>query len=759
MANSALRPVVPAEMNPQLAPVLVHDAASLSQLESYLKRVSSAGHDVETNVVPTFFHRKLRTLQFGDRNEQYVVDLLKFAGSPESLAAQQGHYGRNIGSLEPVVSVVKPFLEDHDKEKIGHSLQFEYEVERWCLGIRPTGFFDLLVAEKLLKAGLVHLMMEGFWGLDDIVGRYLGLELEKSLQKSFDLHSELTEGQVIYGALDVRLPFAIAPGQKKLLEKEGLSWTAQVEHDAISAFGEMYLNGFPISKTKWQERIYKDEARLKTVIAKLDSFFLPIVGSKYSTAEEKEELKCLERAWSDCRKRTPEGRAERAEKRILYMELKKRETKRRRLASDCEGEALINYGSGAQLKNGLFELGVAKKDLPNTEDETLEKLSSLSEIRVKRVFDEDPELSRLNVIDLVRMHRTINKALTTYGYTWITDYNHVYEGIPAPGHIDPDTGRIHSRIFQIGADTGRTSSTRPNVQNLPQDDDYRSCFTPVEEFDGLEGDVITIDYSGCELRILAELSQDPIWLEAFRNDWDLHSIIGELVYGDEWKNAAEPGCAYYAFKKKCKCKIHKELRDKRIKVVNFSIAYGKTAYGLAKDMDVTKREAEVILNRWKKVNKVVNAYLDKAGASSVANLMARTLSGRIRYWQKPTWERAAKLAEEDLKKGEVLTDDLIRRKYKSLFGSIERQGKNSSIQGTNADIIKRSMYYIWLDGEKYGIKQVNTVHDENVLLAPKARSEEATAFAVECMKKAGAEFVKSLVMDCEPHIASCWSKD
>jgi DNA polymerase I-like protein with 3'-5' exonuclease and polymerase domains len=69
-----------------------------------------------------------------------------------------------------------------------------------------------------------------------------------------------------------------------------------------------------------------------------------------------------------------------------------------------------------------------------------------------------------------------------------------------------------------------------------------------------------------------------------------------------------------------------------------------------------------------------------------------------------------------------------------MFKSIEREGKNSSIQGTNADIIKRAIYLIWRDGEQYGIKQMNTVHDENVLLAPKTCSKEAFEFAGRCME-------------------------
>jgi DNA polymerase I-like protein with 3'-5' exonuclease and polymerase domains len=744
-------------MNPPLNITLVNDEKSLSALEGYLGRVSSTGHDVETNVVNTFFHRKLRTMQFGDRNEQYVVDLLAFAGSPESLTAQQGHYGQNIGSLEPVVTVVKPFLENHDREKVGHNLQFEYEVERWCLGIRSTGFFDLLLAEKVLRAGLVHYMASDYWALDDMIARYMQLSVDKTYQTSFDLSSPLSVGQIQYGALDVRLPFAMAPTLKRMLEKEGLQRAAQIDFDAVSGFGEMHLNGLPISKNRWLERIREDEKKLNITVQRLDEAFIPVVGLKEKTEAETQQLLDLEVAWRDAPRKTPEDREACREKRMAYMELKKLDTKRRKLAKECEGKALINYGSGAQLKEALIKLGYKTSALPSTGDEVLEKLSDIKNFDIERIFNDSPDLSHLSPIDLIRVYRSLAKALDTYGYTWVTPYDHKEAGVALPGHIDPDTGRIHSKIFSLGAATGRTSSASPNVQNLPKDESYRRCFTPVDELEGTEWDTLTIDYNGCELRILSELSQDPVWLEAFRNKWDLHSVTAELVFREEWKNSAEPGCAFYAIKDKCKCARHKEMRD-RVKAINFSIAYGKSAYGLAEDMQISRKEAEDVLDRWTKANPVVAAYLEKAGQSAVANLKASTLAGRVRYWKRPTWEAATTLAEKDLKKGQTLTQELIRKKYTSMFRSIEREGKNSSIQGTNADIIKRSIYLIWRDGEQYDIKQINTVHDENVLLAPKSKSKEAFEFAGRCMEDAGAEFVKSLRMTYEGHIAECWQK-
>lgn len=749
-----LRPLDVGALKPALNNHLIVDERGLAQLESYFSRVKEAGHDIETNVVPSFYNRKIRTIQFGDRNEQYVIDLLKFAGSPESLTKQQGDYGSGLTSLRAVVDVIQPALENHDFTKIGHSLQFEYEVQRWCLGIRSTGFYDLLLAEKLLHSGTVNFMISGFWALDDVVGRYLKLQIDKQYQTSFNLEDpDLTQDQLNYAALDVRLPVSIKGAQSALLEKEGLSVAAQLEFDTLSAFGEMKLNGLPINREKWAARIERDQERLKRCISLMDAKFTPVCGPVEQDQAERDEIAAREERWRAAPHKTDTQRQTRSALRLHYMELQKLQTKRRKLVEKCEGTALINYGSGPQLSTALVALGFSKKDLPDTADETLKDLSQYKKLNAKTALSIDPTLESFGPVDLIRLYRSLAKAIGTYGWQWITDENFEVDGQPAPGLLNAGSGMLHPNIHQIGAATGRTSATTPNCQNLPQDADYRSCFGYI-----LGRYVITSDFSGCELRLLAELSGDQVWIDAFNAGADIHSVTGELIF-KEWKEMALPDCQYYKTREKCKCPKHKELRDKRLKILNFSIINGKTEKGLSEDMDIPVSEARDILMRWKKANPVINAYLEKAGKEGVANLMRRTMSGRIRRWLRPTWEKCKEWVQEDLPEGRQATQEQIRRKYSSVFGSIEREAKNTDIQGSNADVAKLAMYYIWRDGHQYGIKQHNFVHDENVCSAPNDLSaEKATQIIGDCMKKAGEFFVKRLVMEAEHHVAEYWEK-
>lgn len=750
------RPLVVSELNPPLNVELVTDERGLANLSSFLEANDSYGLDIETNVVEGFYWRRVRTIQIGNRDEQFVVDLLPFAGSPELLHSVQGDYGARLAGsgLQVVIDLLRPHLEDHSREAIGYNLAFESVALRWCFGIRAHGYFDLYYAHKLLNAGRVNAGLLSSYSLEDMVRDKLGLQLNKEYQTSFTLDGELSQGQVEYGALDVRLPFALRAHYAGLLAKHGLERVAQIEFDAISAFAEMHINGLCIDTEKWTARVHRDEARLRKVIERMDRVFIPVVGHKEHTQEELDTMAAIEEQWRSAPSKTADEKKQRTRYRLEYMEYKKRETKRRNLTKDCEGEALLNYRAGEQVKAGLIAAKLASpKDLPDTSDETLAKLSKIREIKADKIFDEDPELEKVSVIDLLRLHRTITQYIKMYGLSWAKrqDEEFVdYLGKKRRGYIDPDTGRIHARFNQIGTDTGRTSSTGPNVSNLPQDALLRSCFIAPPGYKS-----IGIDLSGAELRILAELSQDPVWLEAFRNDWDLHSIVAELTF-DEWKDMAEEGCEYYSSKQKCKCKRHKELRDQRAKTVNFGIAYGKTEFGFASDMGISREEAAIVLKKWRKANPVAAAYLDKTGQDAVTRMETRSIAGRARWWNRPTFEKSKAALEKD---GKNPTTDQARNHMLRVYRAIEREGRNAPIQSSNADIIKRSMYLIWRDGQEYGLLQWNSIYDENDLWALAEKAEEAAKFAGDCMKKAGAEFVKSIEMTHgEPTIGDYWQK-
>jgi DNA polymerase I len=746
-------------MVPVLAPVLVTDEQGLARVADFLKRVSVYTADSETNITDDFVERKIRTIQVGDRNEQYVIDLLAFAQTEDGLIASQGNYGQAAWFLlGPVLKVLKDSLENPDITKVGVGLQFDYEVFRFNLGIRMCGLYDCQRAEQNIHAGIVPFIFRGvnFWGMENMTERYLGLSISKDEQKGFDLRTPLTANQIIYCGLDARLPMGIRNGQLKILQANGLMDAVKIDCDAISPFGDMHLSGIGLDDEAWYELMQKNMGMLKRVVAAMDPHFIKVVGTKEITQEELARLAELESMWKE-----EKDRERRKMLRAAFVEKRKGINERRKKAAECEGEAAVNYGSNAQVLRALREMGFGIKKLPDTNDKNLIKCSKLPNLTVEKAFDPKND-GRLNypAIDLFRLYRTISKLLDTYGLTWITDWTQ-------KGHKHPLTRRIHSEINLFGAATGRTSSSEPNIQNIPKEKAYRHCFKARPGYR-----ILTIDYSGAELRILAFMSQEPVWLEAFSKGWDVHSVGAEMLYGQKWKDATVheayvdtngktvKKCAYYYDDhKKCSCPEHKTQRD-NIKAVNFGLAYGLSAKGLSDQLDISFADAEKLLADYKAAFPTVMKFLDNLGKRTKASLVARTVVGRTRRWIQPTWERAKeKLLKDPKLKGKTITNDMIHSRLKGMVGSIEREGKNMPIQGTNSDLTKRAMYLAWKELEpRFGAFFVNMVHDEIVVECPEAHAEDCFKFVKHCMEAAGAEWIKGIVMEVEGSNEPMWTK-
>jgi DNA polymerase I-like protein with 3'-5' exonuclease and polymerase domains len=764
--------LVSSQMNPPLNAVLVTDQAGLDEVEKFLETAEIFGLDLETNVTDTFADRYIRTAQLGNKEIQYVIDLLAFVDSYEDLVACQGQYGAlSQVVLAPVIKVLRKAIESKSIIKVGQGLQFEYEMLRWNLGLRATGFYCCLLAEKSIYAGLVHFMQSGFWAMENLVKRYTGLNMAvNELGKSFGGREPLTWEQIEYCALDVRLPLAVRMGQLRLLEADGLLPSALIEFDAISPFGDMHLNGVLLAEGPWRDIINDVLHKKALVVEALDRVLIPIVGRKGVTDDDRARALDIEKKWRDCASKTPEEKRIRASFRKEYMALRKHITERRKDGSKCTGQAFLNYSSPKQLTAAMLKLGYKKTDIPNTADDTLKKLAKFPNMTLKIAFETCQELTsnasgvllKLPLCDLLRLYRSLEKSLTTYGETWILTQNKK-DAEGNYGLVNPATGRIHSNISQFGAATGRTSSSNPNIQNIPKGSAYRHSFVARPGYK-----LLTIDYNGCELRILAVSAKEQKWLDAFAKGWDVHSVGAEILYGQKWKDGAEPGCKYYSEHQKCKCVVHVELRG-YVKAVNFGIAYGKGAAALAEELGISKEAGYTLLDLYKRSFPTVTKYLETAGRDAKALLMTRTMSGRRRRWLKPTWDRAKALVEKDLnkkkaKKGQPplpwknATSAQISKRLKGMFASIEREGKNCPIQGTNADLAKIAMYLIWLGLETFGAFFYNMVHDELVIECPDENVEACYEFVSTCMTAAGVNLIPGIVMETEGKKSQRWEK-
>jgi DNA polymerase I len=281
--------------------------------------------------------------------------------------------------------------------------------------------------------------------------------------------------------------------------------------------------------------------------------------------------------------------------------------------------------------------------------------------------------------------------------------------------INPVTGRLHPDFLQLGADTGRFACSNPNLQQIPQDASFRNCFIASPGYK-----MITADYSQIELRIMAEFSQDPTFLKAFSEDADLHMMTATNMF-----------------------KVKPEDVDKRMrtaaKTINFGLMYGRGPGSIAVQIGSTIEEAKELLDIYFKSYTGVKKWLDKAGQDALKLGYAKSRSGRRRWFERP---------------------DKDHPDYLKIAGSIERQGKNMPIQGTNADITKYALIYISERFKKEGwdAHLTHTVHDEIVAEVPAELVEEGAKAVEDEMIRAANKLLGTVSTKVDVHTADYWEK-
>jgi DNA polymerase I len=258
------------------------------------------------------------------------------------------------------------------------------------------------------------------------------------------------------------------------------------------------------------------------------------------------------------------------------------------------------------------------------------------------------------IIGTLLEYRTVQKALTSYGQNMIE-------------LINPHTGRLHADFRQIGAPTGRFSCTNPNIQQVPHAAEYRRCFSGHPAGRKL----VIADYSQIELRILAEFSGDRGFIEAFNSGADLHRVTASQVFNVSLDQ------------------VSKDQRD-FAKRLNFGVVYGIGAQRFSMMTGLSVPEAENVLRKYFATYRGLDNYLRDAANRAVNDRQARTASGR-----------------------------LVRFRYdendRQQISMTQRNGKNTPIQGTSADILKRALRLLKDELRETNAQIVNIIHDEIVV--------------------------------------------
>jgi len=308
-----------------------------------------------------------------------------------------------------------------------------------------------------------------------------------------------------------------------------------------------------------------------------------------------------------------------------------------------------------------------------------------------------PLAAEYPIIGTLLEYRNVQKALTSYGENMIE-------------MINPMTKRLHADFRQIGAPTGRFACTNPNIQQVPHTIEYRRCFSGYPEGRKL----IIADYSQIELRILAEFSGDRGFMEAFNSGADLHRVTAAQVF-----NTSLEG-------------VTKEQRD-FAKRLNFGVVYGIGAQRFAMMTGLSVPDAENVLRRYFATYRQLDVYLRDAANRAVSERQARTASGR-----------------------------LVRFRYdendRQQISMTQRNGKNTPIQGTSADILKRALKLLKEELSETNAQIVNIIHDEIVVEADAGEAQAVAEKVERLMCAAGQEYLKTVPIKVETEIADEWVK-
>ena len=310
----------------------------------------------------------------------------------------------------------------------------------------------------------------------------------------------------------------------------------------------------------------------------------------------------------------------------------------------------FNLGSPKQLGVILYE----KLGLPIL-SKTAKGQASTAEAVLAELAEQDFPLPKV-----LMQYRSMSKLKSTY-----TDR--------LPEQINPRTGRIHTSYHQAVAATGRLSSSDPNLQNIPirtaEGRRIRQAFVAPKGYK-----LLAADYSQIELRIMAHLAKDEGLLHAFRNNLDVHKATAAEVFGVELADVTTD-------------------QRRSAKAINFGLIYGMSAFGLAKQIGVDRKQSQAYIDRYFARYPGVLEYMERTRAQAAEQGFVETIFGRRLY-----------LPE-------------INAKNPALRKGAERTAINAPMQGTAADIIKKAMIAVdsWLTASGLDAKVILQVHDELVL--------------------------------------------
>lgn len=464
----------------------------------------------------------------------------------------------------------------------------------------------------------------------------------------------------------------------EFIRKYDMEFLLNLEQEFLPVLADIELEGQWLDTKKWKELAETNKIALKKVEKHLDKLIsrtllkdLSKLGVKYGR----------------------EKKGSYTRPKDLFNEVRiipKKKIKQRRL----------NHGSHTQIKALAAYFG--------------ERIESTKEEAILEYLKTNPKTKLREYLNGLLVFREYNKLVSTYGDSFLE-------------YINPVTGKIHTQFTQCWTSTGRLSSGDEkdddgrkakhyvNFQNLPKSNKYRNCFI------ALPGrKIVTIDYSNCELRVLAANSQDKVLLDNFNAGGDFHGYLGLIAYKLIYDKEATTCPKWFRTK---------------MKTVNFAICYGATGYRISKYLDIPKSLGEQIYRNMRDMLPAMFNTLD-------------------------SYEQFAR------KNGYIISDS--RTKRRRWFGEylagqdfpdykMRTESMNYPIQSVNASLVKEACVEIVKAG--VDAKLISLIHDEILADVPADRAEDITKELKHIMEQTANRYLSDNVqMVAEPQIRDYWNK-
>lgn len=741
----------------------VYDAGTFAEFIHWLDAQKTFQFDIETNVTKWWPDFKIISMQFGSCTPDRVQWFLQWS------------------MLTPIQrNIIKKYLEDRTRCKLIHNAVFEYVVCRFH-GIIIENVYDTMVVEKILMGGME---LEDY-ALADISYKYLRIIMDKTLQMSFG-DNIMTDAKIVYGITDVAYLDVIRSIQMMDAQIKDVVNVVALENDAVLAFADITYEGMLLDKEKWRENermawpvVFEAKAKIDGWLTKepFRSFALEkgYISDQdrhqinYNSFQQKADL--LRLVFPDIpgaskgvvqaylRDRGPT--LDPVHMGILMDVLEKN--------NDSLSAYILEHHRDYLLEQEYL-IPAGKVTINWNSQPQVLPLMQLVEPRLKGLGEDERNKCVHPALKDLEAYKQALKLVTDLGEEWINKY------------VGPD-GKARTNFNQI-VSTGRCSSANPNMQNITVDEKvgtrYRNAFVcePGWVF-------VDSDYISQELVIIAYISKDPVWMEAIDRGWDLHSIVAETMYGKKWKDGTEEDCLFYNAmyynkttnswlkpldyerqiaagmptdhwkrlgpKEKCNCKKHKQMRYD-CKTISFGLAYGMSEFKLASTLEISVKEAMVLMKWYFAAFPKIGKTLEFLGHFGLQNGYIMTLAPFFRKRWFPYWREWKDYVEPHI----------MGIKYVPTLGEIERASKNQPIQGSSADITKAAMVlvreYIRDNNLWNTVKLCAQVHDQVTTICKYEFSETWKAQFDKLMRDAAQIVIPTGILKADTNITPVWTK-